>query len=164
MLCNYDTIGSLPNLVFFEPTEAFFKYLSDTVPHRQVIDVGAGAGFLSRELSKRGFKVLAIDLIERDEPLHPVFQVDASEFPFPKNAVPIMARPCHSDWVEETVWNALKTAPYMLYVGLEKNLVEDLGNLGPGYKWEKVLEGAGAEDEMVIKISRNYPQGIIHQT
>ena len=145
--------NSLPNLIFFEPTEAFIEFLTRTSPCRQIVDVGAGTGFLSATLSNRGFKCLAIDIIERDEPFYPVHMLDATVMQFPPACVPIMARPCHNEWVVETIRNALTTCGLFLYVGLEHNVFDDLGDLGGKYNMHMENFIAGKEDEIVIKIT-----------
>lgn len=144
---------TLPHLVFFEPTAAFIEYLERIAPNRQVIDVGAGAGFLSRTLADRGFKVLAIDIIDRVDPLYPIHLMDATEFNFPKGILPIMARPCHDDWTQVTIRNALKTTGKIIYVGLTKNFPKDLCDLH-GYRKQIQPFVAGKDGELVIEITK----------
>lgn len=144
---------SLPHSVFFEPTEEFFDYLMRTYTGRPIVDVGAGAGWLSKQLHARGYKVLAIDIFPRDNPLYPVAPLDATTMQFPKYSFPIMARPCHSEWIENAVNNAMRTVNQFLYVGLEKNFSDDLSELT---KYKLTYESfiAGKEDERCVLIEK----------
>lgn len=123
-----------PSLIWFEPTAEFIAFVVKQADGRPVVDVGAGAGLLSKTLSKAGLKVLAIDLIERACPLFPVNQLDATTMTFPVPSLPIIARPCHSEWIERAIHNAMRRLTQFLYVGLKKNFATDLGPLRKHYQ------------------------------
>lgn len=146
--------NTLPHIVFFEPSDDFIAYLKETVPNRKVVDVGAGAGYLSRVLHGHGFKVLAIDILERDDPLYPVAMLDATEMEFPKGVTPIIARPCHSEWIELAINNAMKAADFVLYVGLEHNFSQDLGAITKRFSLTTEPFIAGNDGERVVRINR----------
>lgn len=146
--------GTLPHLVFFEPTLEFIQYLKRVANNLPIIDVGAGAGFLSRTLHDSGFKVLAIDILERDEPLYDIALLDATIMQFPAACVPVMARPCHNCWVQDTIDNAMQSVPFMLYVGLERNFDGDLYGLSDRYSLTTEPFVAGADGEQVVRISK----------
>lgn len=151
------TIRLLPRprgLLFFEPTESFVQYCFDSIPSRKVVDVGAGRGFLSATLAKNGFQVLAIDLFLRHDMIWPVHVFDATVLEYPASTVPIIARPCHSDWVDQVVDKALQTVDKVIYVGLEHNYAMDLGEVGLQYKCTYLNFAAGREEERVVEITR----------
>ncbi len=144
----------LPNHVFFNPTQEFISYLRQTANDLPLIDVGAGVGYLSRVLAANGFKVLAIDIYERDELLYGVVPLDATTMEFPSNCIPVMARPCHGEWVTQAIDNAMKYAQFMLYVGLPKNFDCDLWELYGRYQLTFESFQAGEDGEIVVRISK----------
>lgn len=141
-------------MVFFEPTKAFIDYLRKLSLGRGIIDVGAGCGLLSSVLANAGFKVLAIDIIPRDQAYHPVALLDATEMQFPAHCLPVMARPCHSEWIDKTIDNALRHASQFLYVGLERNFATDLGELAGKYKLTYEQFEAGNDGETAVLIEK----------
>ena len=150
-----DYLAALPSIVFFNPNRAFIDCLLKEVENRKIVDVGAGTGHMSAVLTKEGFKVLAIDLLRRSRTKHQVVIKDATTFDYPKDSTPIMARPCHNDWVELSIRRALTTTRAFLYAGLEENIMDDLGGLYAGqYKLERILDNAGDDDELVVKITK----------
>lgn len=149
---------TLPHIVFFEPTPEFVSYIQKLMQERKlsgVIDLGSGAGFMAKTLADAGLKVLAVDLFERDEPLYPVALLDATEMDIPQNTLPIMARPCHNDWIDRAVENAMKNVSLFVYVGLEKNFVDDLSELqAMGYTLKIEAFKAGIDGERVVLITK----------
>ncbi len=144
---------ALLHLVFFEPTDEFIQFLKTFADGRPIIDVGAGCGLLAKRIHDEGMKVLAIDIIDRTEPVHPVHNLDATAMTFPAGCLPVMARPCHSEWIEETVRNAMQHLTQFIYVGLPRNFGKDLGPLRRHYQL-RVQKGfvAGKDGELVVCI------------
>lgn len=147
-------IGSLPPVVFFDPLPCFAGYVASLAPHRHVIDVGAGAGRMSRFLASNGFKVLAVDIYERDNSEFDVAPLDATIMDYPENCLPIMARPCHGQWVDDAIDRAMQSVPLMIYVGLRRNFGKDLSEVRRRYTLTFERQIVGMDGETVVKIER----------
>jgi len=147
----YDREHTLPHIVFFKPTPEFIQRVKDT--GKNVVDVGAGCGFLSKQLADAGIKVLAIDNIRRERPFFQVFEFDATLLRYPQGSLPIMARPCHNEWIETAIDRAMQTVDEVWYVGLEKNFAEDLCELGH-YDLHYDTWIAGEVGETVVRITK----------
>lgn len=126
--------SQLPHIVFFEPTDDFIKFLKTMADGRPIVEVGAGCGLLAKRIHDDGMKVLAVDIIERVDPLHRVYTLDATTMTFPPGVLPVMARPCHSEWIERTVENAMQHLTQFIYVGVKRNFAQDLGPLRRRYQ------------------------------
>lgn len=145
----------LPSIVFFEPLPCFADYLNQLEPQPKVIiDVGAGMGRMSRILTEAGFKCLAIDICERDSTEHEILPLDALSFIYPETSLPIMARPCHGHWIEFAIDQAMRTVPMMLYVGLKKNLADDLYGMSKKYKVTREKMIVGEDGEIIVRIEK----------
>lgn len=149
-----DVDVKIPHLIFFEPTDEFLRFVVQQADGRPVVDVGAGAGLLSQKLTALGVKCLAIDILDRDDPLHPVYPLDATVMQFPPACYPIMARPCHSEWIEQTVDNAMQRLTQFLYVGLPKNFDTDFEMLRNRYHLRVQKFKAGVDGERAVCIYR----------
>lgn len=144
---------TLPDIIFFKPTPAFVNYVKKI--NRPVVDIGAGVGFMSKVLSESGVKVYAFDSNYRDNTVYPVNYGEATTFPFPENCLPIMARPCHNEWIDYTVDNAMENNDLFLYVGLPKNFEDDLCVVKEKYKITIEAFDAGEDGEKIVRIERN---------
>ncbi len=140
--------------VFFDPTDEFIEFVKQQADGRPIVDVGAGSGYLSSKLVAQGMKVLAIDIWIRDVLLHPVHELDSTIMEFPVPSYPIVARPCHSDWIEQSVDNAMQKLTQFLYVGLERNFEQDLEPLRSRYKLRAQKFKAGLDGERAVCIYR----------
>lgn len=146
---------TLGNRIFFDPLPVFIDFLKSLEPKPAgFVDVGAGVGRMSRVMAEHGLKVLAIDICQREETEFPVQSLDALTLTYPANCVPIIARPCHGHWLDFAIERALETAPYVLYVGLPKNVENDLGALRDDYIISHPAMGVtfGTEGEIVCRI------------
>jgi hypothetical protein len=144
--------AELPHMVFFKPTVEFIQYVKGLNP-TLVVDIGAGVGQMSKELTDVGIRCLPIDICERPGEVAEIYRLDALTLDYPENSLPIMARPCHGLWVEYAIQQALTTTPKMLYVGLPKNIRGDLTGI-EGIKKTRLDFIAGRDGEIVIEIRR----------
>ena len=135
----------LPHQVFFEPTQDFIEWINHQ-PGR-IIDCGCGVGLLSSLFPD---KVFGIDLYERDCPLSKVYYgMCATEFPFNKNDIVLIARPDHSGWHYEVFKNALNNGLKVIYIGLPRNYDSDLY----GTDRKLLVNNAGQEGEQAWQIT-----------
>lgn len=141
--------GTLPPIKFFEPTARFLRWMKDTYRNEIVYDVGAGVGHVAQALSKRGIKVLGIDISYRESTnLSQVLIADGESYKYLPDAVVMLCRPCHGQFTGEVIAQALRCkVAAVLYVGLERNVEADLGVYRDGFT--PVLTGAGREGECV---------------
>ena len=146
-------IRVLPSQVFFNPTNVFLDWTKKNLKGHLVIDCGAGTGRLARLLKNQGISVLAIDICDREETEHIILNQDSTTLKFSPKSVAIIARPSRGQWIQETIYNALKTCSFVLYIGIEEHIEEDIDSL-VDVKTEKILNNAGDEKEVVYKISK----------
>lgn len=149
---------TLPSQIFFKPTPKFLKWIKTYAGKRTVIDCGAGQGWLSKQLNENGMQVIALDSNTREETFFPVVYKECEYFDFPRQSLPIIARPCHSHWVWDTINRALhgfgsQRCKAVLYIGKEENLKGDLDLKDPSYVITKLLDKAGKDKEGVWEIS-----------
>ena len=71
-------------------------------------------------------KVLSIDIHQPDEPLSFIIEKNAEHYCFPRNSIPIFIRPCHSNFVHNTILKNRNKFDEAIYVSLPKNLDGDL--------------------------------------
>jgi hypothetical protein len=116
--------------IFFEPTANFIRWMKAQFSGKLIYEVGCGVGNLSAALAKAGLRVTAIDLAPRSESEFDVIKADSTQFPFEKDSVVMFCRPSHSGFVEKTLTKAIQShVSHILYVGLTKNLQDDLGSI-----------------------------------
>lgn len=141
-----DQTKVLPSNVFFRPTQAFMELAhSDTYRYALWLDCGAGMGHLGHRLAGIGVEVNCYDLLNRPSYEHPVGQIDCTTMYFARDDVVVLARPSHGPWVQKVLGKAARSAGRALYIGLEKNLKDDL----PDMVVEHILCGAGEAGECV---------------
>lgn len=134
----------LPAQVFFEPEDGFKAWIEQQ--DDMIVDCGAGMGLLG---SLYPNKIIGIDLFERTECLAPVLvPVDATTFLFREGVIALIARPSHGDWIHATAMSALNSGASCVYVGLEDNLEDDLGDMN----CELIMANAGKEGEKAWQI------------
>jgi hypothetical protein len=126
---------------FFTPLEDFFEAL-EPYRHLHLIDAGTGLGRLPDEARLRGFNMLGIDLVVREEQSENVQYADAELFNYSEQTWLMMCRPDHSGWVYESLERALSHNAGVFYVGLESNFELDLADyVGKAVKrWDNVGE------------------------
>jgi len=144
----------LPSQVFFNPNQEFLTWAKKNLRGNILVDCGAGIGRLTNQLLKNGLNALAIDINEREESETLIIREDSTSFSFPYNSIAIIARPNRGDWIQDTINHALKVCKYVLYIGIEKNIGEDIESLN-NLHVEKVFDNAGDDKEFVYKISKD---------
>lgn len=141
--------GLLPDLKFFEPTEEFLRWVNRNYPTSIIYDVGAGLGHVTKALRDRGCKALAIDLNYRETegPLQVVI-ADGESYQYEEGSVVMVCRPCHGQFTEQVIEQSSRcNVTAMLYVGLKRNVQDDLGVYFS--KFDMVLSKAGEDGESV---------------
>jgi hypothetical protein len=139
--------ASLPAQTFFNPKKNFLDFMKKRFRLRYVYDVGAGQGHVTVALRKAGVKkVNPIDIFPRDGQDTKINHGDGTTYPFKANSLVMLCRPCHGMFAEDTIKNALKReVSSILYVGLAKNVKNDLG--GFYRKFKRVLVNIGEDKE-----------------
>jgi len=133
---------------FFEPNEKFVAYMKKHFAEKVVFDVGAGAGHVSAILSEKGIKTIALDLHIHSNPEFAVLTADAATFKYTKRSVVMICRPCHGNFVEQTIERAKECkASVVLYIGLHRNMANDLGDFADGF--EEVATKVGNDGESI---------------
>lgn len=149
---------------FFQPDKKMLEWLREYIGSRLPIDVGCGDCELLIELGKKGVGIDPLTTIDRLEALmkHGIhlmpMQVELCET-FLKGlgngrAIMIIARPCHSPFVE----NAIDLAPKgmeILYITKPSNLTDyiDLGRFDDMKRLVK-HQGKGKDKEVVYSIMK----------
>lgn len=162
-----------PQPVFFKPNTELVKWLIEYAGERIIIDAGSGEKFLlSQQLVKNGAKKLIAVDPNIDYSQYMLWrQLNMSDLSvsfhvFPKeiqslsellnnkyqDILLVFARPCHSNWVEETL-NLKSDRVEALYITLPENMNEydDLGV----WKDKAVLlehKGSSADKEVIYSI------------
>jgi len=138
---------ALPAQKFFEPNKAFLTYMKK-FSRRYVYDVGAGMGHVTVALRKAGIKkVNPIDMFPREGAVTKVTYGNGIDYPYKSNSLVMLCRPCHGHFVEPVIERAIERRADIMYVGLTKNVKNDLGDYYR--KFKKVLSKAGADGEHV---------------
>lgn len=138
---------------FFKPTPKFLDWMGRIYGKALIYDVGAGCGHVTKALLDKRLKVLAIDINSRDEQDAYVMMADGEDYCYSKDSVVMICRPCHGEFVERVITQAIQQgAAAVLYVGLGKNVKDDLGRYLGDFK--KVLSCAGRESEFVMRWKR----------
>jgi hypothetical protein len=139
---------------YFYPTFVFVKWMQARFGGKLIYDVGSGMGHVGKALAKAGMLVTAIGLAPRDQSEFPVLQADSTIYPFERDALMMLCRPCHDDrFVRKTVLRALSSgARTVIYVGLQRNVRQDLG---AHYKQftKRRIRNIGHADEEVWEMS-----------
>jgi hypothetical protein len=132
---------------FFTPLEGFFEAL-EPYRHLHLIDAGTGLGRLPDEALLRGFNMLGIDLVVREEQSESVQYADAELFSYDEQTWLMMCRPDHSGWVYDSLERALSCNAGVFYVGLESNFELDLDDYAE--KAVKRWDNVGEEGEHML--------------
>ena len=106
---------------FCQIDDALVNIIKEEAGGRQIVDCGAGQGLLGDKISE----VVSLDIVPQSNPK--VVQVDCATYPFDDEMMPVFIRPCHSGFVEDTLLFAWSRVDSALYVGLLKNVDDDLG-------------------------------------
>src|SRR5271157_4407256 len=148
-----DLIGTPLGFVrFFEPTEDFVTYMRNFEEGTPIFDVGAGAGHVTKKLADAGLRVAAIDMHRHEKPVTNVHMADGTDFPYTPDSVVMLCRPCHGAFAEQGILQAdICKAGVVLYVGLERNVEDDLGDYFPLFK--VVATEVGKEGESIWRMN-----------
>ncbi len=143
----------LPAMQFFRPKPGFaewFKKMKDYAYN--VYECGAGMGHASKLLADAGMNVTALDANARAGSVFKVKLDDATDFDFSSDSAVLICRPCHGDFCQAVIQNALfRRAAVIVYVGLEKNVDNDLGKYRSYFSVGRALVGEDGEDAWVWK-------------
>jgi hypothetical protein len=119
----------LPGLTFFEPTVDGLIILAQLLKNKAVMEVGAGTGLLASKLQKSVPRYVPVDLLPREGTFTEVYVLDATRLSYLNIDIVVMARPCHGDWVHDTIMKALSDGCTVFYLGLPRNEDQDLQSL-----------------------------------
>jgi hypothetical protein len=90
---------------------------------------------------------------ESDIVIDDMVPMDSAMYPFAKDNVALLCRPCRGDWIHATIIKAVEKGVPVVYVGKEKNATHDLYQLP--YNIERVLEDIGSDGENLWLVTRN---------
>jgi hypothetical protein len=113
----------MSNQIFCKVNKEMCDAVKAIAGDRIVVDCGAGRGLFA---SMYDGKVLSIDIHQPDEPLSFIIEKNAEHYCFPRNSIPIFIRPCHSNFVHNTILKNRNKFDKAIYVSLPKNLDGDL--------------------------------------
>lgn len=137
----------LPDQTFFYPTEDFLNYICSKAKGKTIIDCGCGNGQLVMELRQRKQNAIGIDIAFRDNSyIMNVVPMDAKDFSYTNSHLVIIARPSHGEWISFVISKAIVNGADVIYVGLEKNINNDIGEF---HEKELILDfgKAGKDNE-----------------
>jgi hypothetical protein len=150
LLLSQSMLISLPSIKFFEPKESFCQFMRDryTATNPVIYDVGAGCGQVSSRLAREGLRVIPIDINVRAKTEVSVLVGNGVDFPYDRDSIVMVCRPCHGPTTEFYIRNAIeRQSSEVLYVGKSKNASCDLGRYRRRFK--RVLANVGHERESV---------------
>lgn len=151
-----DEYSARDRRVFFKPTPLFVRWMKTHHSGKHVCEVGCGTGGTASMLAKAGMKVTAIDLVPRTESEFDVIKADATEYAFEKDSVLLFCRPCHNGFVVKTITRGILCGVAdIVYVGLTKNLQDDLGSLHDRFTKRRVgVVGHSGEHVWELNVKR----------
>lgn len=148
-------------MTFFEPSDAYIKWLGKYTNLRITIDCGSGDGDLVRKLLKEGVKALGIEpfWVSRAcyNPMLPVLAstVQRCKTIKDKECLILIARPDHSGWVSWVAHNAHPKSE-ILYISKPSNCEVDLEG------WKLIqLETPPCNEEQTYRIARECGRPIV---
>lgn len=96
-------------------------------------------------------KAIAFDLHRHQCPEIRVMMADGAAFDYDAKSVVMVCRPCHGEFTEQVIERAIACkAGMVLYVGLHRNVADDLGNYLP--RFEEVCTKAGTDGESIWRM------------
>lgn len=140
----------LPAGRFFTPTEEFFAIMQQFEGVR-FVDAGCGNGLLAVEARPWDITMVGVDLIVRVGQDPNVIIMDALHMPYNESLWALICRPNHDGWCEDVARKALEAGAKVLYVGLERNVEDDLGDLM--FNVETVYTDVGQDGEAMFVLS-----------
>jgi len=155
-------------LKFFEPDVDFLKWIKDYAKGRLIVDCGAGEGHITRELFKLGAKVVAFEpngdyMKFQEENIkqrlgmiqYIMADCTTSKITSMPNLLLLFARPCHSNFVEQTIKH-MHPSSEVMYITKPDNW-EDYDDLGV-YRDNAVEikhKGSSKEGEKVWSVKKS---------
>lgn len=158
---NYETINR-----FFKPDKEMLLWLKELANERIIVDVGCGKGDLLFDLARVGLTVIGIEphcdaseirrkfITEFNEMLHleKCYVSDSRLLKVltPDNAIILICRPCHGNFVDEVIRANVNKVP-IYYIGLPKNNGVDIN-----YSEHEIISHVGSSEdgEIVVKIKQ----------
>ena len=148
-------------MVFFQPTNEFVQWLKEYAGDRVVVEIGCGDGLLIAKMNEAEMKCIGVDLyypfnieteIEVPKSMNILygFAGEDCELIKDKRSLIVIARPCHDGFPSRVAKNKAEGVE-MLYVGLERNIDEDLYGKLTHTKIELPFK-VGKEDEVVLSL------------
>lgn len=146
-------------MIFFRPNIKFISWLKKYAGGRVVVDVGCGEGCLLYHMINAGIPCIGLDpyfpvvsdpYIDFKTPYEKILRQKGEDSPLIKGekALVIIARPCHNGFCREVILNKGPNTE-ALYIGLPRNVEDDLGDL----KYEIISDfEIGDEGEKIYKI------------
>ncbi len=139
---------------FFELNEKFVAYMKQEFDKKLIYDVGAGAGHVTDILRDKGMKVIGIDVHVHQAPEIEVLIADGTVFQYEPKSVVMVCRPCHGMFAEHVIDRAIECkASTVLYVGLHRNVADDLDKYLP--KFKEVAKKVGNDGESIWRMDTN---------
>ena len=137
----------LPECKFFEPNDRFFdwihSYLDKEIP---IFDVGSGLGHVAKALKEQGYNAFAIDLLDRDGQWERTYHGDGTTFPYVKNSIVMLCRPCHGGFPREVIEQALSRQVHeVIYISKPNNADMDLDIYRKKFRRNKTNVGKDKE-------------------
>lgn len=147
--------SSLPKLKFFKPKKKFWETIQNVYKAnnlKMTADCGAGNGHIARKARhKYKLKMTGLDIVAREgnEPCE-VQLIPAHQLPYSKEFWPMVCRPDHSGWVQALIEKAFEEGSGFIYVGLRKNMPQDLGKYLLKAKFETFTNVGKDREEMLV--------------
>jgi hypothetical protein len=142
----------MSNQIFCNVNKAMCDNIKAIAGERIVIDCGAGRGLFS---SMYEGKALSIDIQQPKEPLSLIIEKQAEHYCFPKDSIPIFIRPCHSNFVHDTIFTNRNKFDKAIYVSMPENLKRDLDMKELFYKISQYSEWIGDDGERIYLVELN---------
>ncbi len=140
-------------MIFLEVDERFCGLMKRYAHGRLLVDCGAGEALFQSMMPPNS--VLSLDLYPCDGDHAPVVQRDCTEFEFTDSMVPVFIRPCHSNFVHETITRNLGVVKSFLYVSMPDNVDVDLDTDGDQYQVERIFpEWEGNNGEHIHEVTQ----------
>lgn len=145
-------IKDMSNQIFCNVNKEMCDVVKKIAGERIVVDCGAGRGLFA---SMYDGKALSIDIHQPDEPLSFIIEKNAEHYCFPKGAIPIFIRPCHSCFVNNTILKNMNKFDKAIYVSMPKNVECDLDDRF--YNISQHSEWIGNDGERIYLIELKKP-------
>jgi hypothetical protein len=143
----------MSNTIFCKIDKELCDRIKEIAGDRMVVDCGAGRGLFA---SLYEGKALSIDIHQPAEPLSLILNKKAEHYCFPQGSIPLFIRPCHSNFVHDTILKNRNKFDKVIYVSLPKNLDGDLDDRF--YKISLYSDWEGQEGEKIYLVELNPPR------